>query len=291
MNDSPQRRRWPWLVRAGIVSFVGFPVFVVLHNVFDALGAASAGIALVGSGLDILSVATFFLALLMIPLSAVLLAAAALQRLTRTRSGRARRMVIIPIALVAGVAVAMLASRLGSVSMIERDDAAGINGSFEVVQSGLPVNWYVYRAPLSDGRGELTFDVENPPDGTRALKLVAHSVESQASRAAGPGLFQTVDAETGRAYEVRFWLKSDGAEVGLLIDSETPESRDPRNPIQTRITAEGADRGAWREFTYSYTVPDHYRNIRFELHVRTPGTVWLDDVRIERRAQVLPDAG
>jgi len=245
----------------------------------------------VSSGFDILSVATFFLALLMIPLSAVLLAAAALQRLTRTWTARARVAVIVPLALAAGVAVAMLAARLGSVTMIERDDTAGLNGSFEIVRSDLPVNWYVYRQPLEDGRGELTFDVEDAPDGTQALKLVAHSVESRASRAAGPGLFQTIDAETGQAYDVRFWLKSDGAEVGLLIDSETPESRDPRNPIRTLIAAEGADRSIWREFTFSYTVPDHYRNIRFELSMRTPGTVWLDDVRIERRVQVLPNAG
>ena len=37
----------------------------------------------------------------------------------------------------------------------------------------------------------------------------------------------------------------------------------------------------WREFVYTYTVPAHYSNIRFELNVMAPGTVWVDDVRIE----------
>jgi hypothetical protein len=32
---------------------------------------------------------------------------------------------------------------------------------------------------------------------------------------------------------------------------------------------------------YTYTVPAHYSNIRFELNVMAPGTVWVDDVRIE----------
>ena len=33
-----------------------------------------------------------------------------------------------------------------------------------------------------------------------------------------------------------------------------------------------------------YTIPSPYERVRFELSIRSPGRVWIDDVRIEAAA-------
>jgi hypothetical protein len=90
------------------------------------------------------------------------------------------------------------------------------------------------------------------------------------------------DAEAGATYRVSFWLENEGCENRVLITSETPESREPRTAISEAIGPEQTGADVWKQFVYEYMVPAHYANIRFELTVGSPGTVWIDDVRIVR---------
>jgi hypothetical protein len=152
-------------------------------------------------------------------------------------------------------------------------------GSFEVVRSGYPTNWYIYDRPIEDGDYELGFD-RDAIDGEQSLQFRVHRVAGPGWL--GPGLFQVTDAVEGGTYKVRFWLKNEGCLIDLRIDSETAESREPRNPIEVRLPGAGSSEAVWEEFEYVYVVPAHYRNIRFEVNVSAgSGTVWLDDVRIE----------
>jgi hypothetical protein len=82
-------------------------------------------------------------------------------------------------------------------------------------------------------------------------------------------------------------LKNEGCRVRVRIDSERGESREPRDPILETLAPVSPADGAWREYVYTYTVPANYSNVRFELNVVAPGTLWVDDVRIER----LPPSG
>lgn len=94
------------------------------------------------------------------------------------------------------------------------------------------------------------------------------------------GLFQISEAEEGRTYRVSFSEKHIGAPIQLRIASEAAESNGPW-PIETLIGTESSDNGTWRRHDYQYTVPPDFSNIRFEIKVVAPGTVWIDDVRIE----------
>ncbi|QXD24694.1 hypothetical protein F7C95_01975 [Opitutia bacterium ISCC 51] len=40
----------------------------------------------------------------------------------------------------------------------------------------------------------------------------------------------------------------------------------------------------WKRYTYKYTVPHEFKQIRFELNVLKPGSFWVDDVTIKRGA-------
>ena len=209
----------------------------------------------------------------------IFLVAALLDRLTSGWKAAPRRILFCLVPAVAAVAVVAYLGTSLSLSRREKNETAGFNGSFEVVQSGYPANWYVYHRPLDDGDAELSFDMAASIDGAQSLKILVHRADPSGGWRS-PGLFQVTEAQTGQAYRVSFWLRNRGSRIRLLIDSETADSREPRNPIREIIDAESTD-DTWREFVYTYTVPAHYSNIRFELNVVAPGTLWVDDVKIE----------
>ena len=280
MTESGGTRRTKRLLIGAAACFVGIPVSVVLHGLLDALSGMTSDIVIVGSVLGFLSVVFFFAAIVVCPAGTViLLVAALLDRLTTRWKTVPRRIMLFLVPAVAAVAAVTMFNTFLSLSNIERDSEAGFNGSFEVVKSGLPANWYVHRVPLEDGDVEISYDSDDRVDGTQSLKLLVHRVEG--SRWRGPGLFQVTDAVEGQTYRVSFWLKNRGCRIRILIDSEFPESREPRNPITQVLDVESTGLDTWQRFDFTYTVPEHYRDIRFELNVLAPGTVWVDDVRIE----------
>lgn len=281
MTESGGRRRTKRLLIGAAAFLVGIPLFALLHNLFDALSGMTSAVVVLSGVFGFLGVACFMAALFLCPAGATIcLVAAVLDRLTTGWGTTPRRILLfLAPAVAAGAAVIYLGASL-SPSTRETDETAGFNGSFEVVKSGYPANWNVYHRPLDDGDAELSFDTAEPIDGAQSLKLLVH----RAGPGGGwrsPGLFQVTEAQTGRAYRVSFWLKNQGCLIRLVINSETADSREPRSPIREIIDAETTGDGIWREFVYTYTVPEHYSNIRFELNVLAPGTLWVDDVRIE----------
>lgn len=280
MTESGGSGRTKRLLAGAAACLVGIPVFALLHNLFDALSGMTSDFVMLSGFLGFLDAACFLAALILCPAgAAICLVVALLDRLTSGWKTVPRRRVFFLVPTVAAAAaVAYLGTSL-RLSTRESDEAAGFNGSFEVVKSGYPANWNVYHRPLDAGDAELSFDPAEPIDGTQSLKMLVHRVDPSGGWRS-PGLFQVTEAQTGHSYRVSFWLKNHGSRIRLVIDSETADSREPRNPIREIIDAESTD-DTWREFVYTYTVPAHYSNIRFELNVMAPGTVWVDDVRIE----------
>ncbi len=184
-------------------------------------------------------------------------------------------------------AASLLLGACDPISLREVDEAAGLNGGFEAVvplrgvdgvHGGIPVNWYFHGRPLQNGAAELTLDTESPPEGRYSLRLDVQEADSVAG-ARTPGFFQVVPAEPQVTYRISFWLRIRDARVLLVLRSESASeaTRGRAQPLDE--AAAGADR--WRRFEYIYSVPEGFQNIRFELDVTRPGTVWVDDVRIE----------
>ena len=161
------------------------------------------------------------------------------------------------------------------ISIREKSESAGFNGSFEIARSGLPVNWYFYYSPIKNGGVEISLDTSDAIEGNQSLKLVSRRVE----RVWKPGFFQVLPAKSESSYRVSFWLKSQGCSVSLMLNSEKPKEAPPA--IRRALNDEEIGAGTWRKFEYIYTVPESYENIRFELNIIQPGTLWIDDVRIE----------
>jgi hypothetical protein len=182
--------------------------------------------------------------------------------------------------LLGAVPALALAAACDSFSACKVDKAAGFNGSFEFVKSGYPANWSIYHHPLNAGDADMSFDTADKVDGRQSLKFVVRKTNGVGGWGS-PGLFQTSDAQAGRAYRISFWLKTRGAVVRLRFISEGARTSQMLTPINESIQAEETGGRSWRQFVYDYTVPAEFPTIRVEMNVVAPGTVWIDNVRID----------
>ncbi|MEN8376635.1 MAG: hypothetical protein ABFS34_14405 [Gemmatimonadota bacterium] len=74
----------------------------------------------------------------------------------------------------------------------------------------------------------------------------------------------------------------------VFIRSESPSTSAP--PLEVFLLEERTGVDEWRRFDYAYAIPEGYDNLRIELNVLTPGTVWVDDLRVEPAGGSSPGA-
>ncbi len=283
-TESGTKKRSKGLLIGAAAGALSVPLFVILHNLFFEFSAKAKNVVLLSRFLESLGATCFILALFACPVAAIVCLVWALierlaQRSTVTRSNLLNA--VSPLAAVAAFVFFVYFVFLSGDGE-EVDRAAGYNGSFELVKSGSPVNWHVYRG-LNGSDGEMTFDTADKVDGTQSVKFVVRKANPVGGNGS-PGLFQVSYAQEGRPYRISFWLKTQGAVMRLNITSDAPGhlwvTRTPA-PIIELINAENMGGESWHQFIYKYTVPAHYSNIRFEINVVAPGTAWLDNVRFD----------
>ncbi len=194
----------------------------------------------------------------------------------------------------AGAAIILIAAILNGCNRYivrETNESAGFNGGFEIVNAGLPVNWYLPEG-IKQGEVEISLDPEDAVEGKQSLKLLVHRADP-AGIWPSARLFQVFQpAKANHSYKVSFWLKNQGCDVRLIIRNE---GKDPvfgpseavkkdlagHPPIEKTLGEEETGTNTWRQFEFIYAVPETDGSIRFEMNIMQPGTLWLDDVRIE----------
>lgn len=173
---------------------------------------------------------------------------------------------------------------LGCGRMSERiaDDSVGMNGGFEHAQSGLPVNWLVYSPrTIPTGKYELILDRDDFKEGEQSLRFLVHECSATGGWHS-PGIAREDPAVPGGSYLISFWIKNDGCDYVVTAGGVAAKTAD-YEIVDSEIVGSSKDtRGAWRRVEYPITIPQEYENIRFELSVRSPGSLWIDDVRIAR---------
>jgi hypothetical protein len=155
------------------------------------------------------------------------------------------------------------------------DPTAGMNGGFEVVRDGLPVNWLLYTPDvIPDGDYDLIIDHDRPHSGENSLRF-----EVRACRPTGgwhsPGFSQQFEAEPGETYTIGFWVRNRSAIFIARVGGVS--AFDGEYELIVRTDEEFAD---WKYFEHEYTMPDEFDELRFEFNVLSPGTVWVDDIAI-----------
>jgi hypothetical protein len=155
------------------------------------------------------------------------------------------------------------------------DESAGLNGGFETVKDGLPVNWLTYTANTTkDGDFDIVFDTDNPKEGDQALRFDIRTC-SDIGGWASPGFTREIDVETGKTYRLSMWIKNDGCTFNVSAGGVSAMEGDMETVL------ESSDSGDWQLIEYTHTSPEEFDRLRFQVSITSPGTFWVDDVKVE----------
>ena len=159
-----------------------------------------------------------------------------------------------------------------------QDKTAGMNGSFEVTESGLPVNWLVYTPKtIPTGDYDLVIDTTEYKDGRQSLKFLVREC-SPTGGWHSPGFCNEYEAIPGETYRVSFWVKNDGCEFVVEIGGVSTFDGKYETIVKSKETID-----TWKHFEYNYKMPleKKFDRIRFEMNILNPGSFWIDDIKIE----------
>jgi len=160
--------------------------------------------------------------------------------------------------------------------MIE-DETAGMNGSFEVARSGLPVNWLLYTPKtVPAGDFNIVIDTTEFKDGKQSLKFNVRECVATGGWYS-PGFCNQFPAKVGQSYKISFWVKNIGSGFFAQIGGVGSSTGKYETIIKSDETIE-----PWRLVEYTYTIPEKMTSIRFELNIIKPGIFWIDDLKIEQ---------
>lgn len=155
------------------------------------------------------------------------------------------------------------------------DDKAGINGSFEIVKSGLPVNWLLYSpktVPNSDF--DLIVDMNEAHSGKQSLMFLVRECQSTGGWHS-PGFGGEWDANPGESYRISLWVKNTGTDYNIKIGSVTGFGGE----LGHDVTVSGESHH-WKKLEYEYKIPEKMEKLRLNVNVLKPGKLWIDDVNI-----------
>lgn len=162
-----------------------------------------------------------------------------------------------------------------STTIVERDPSAGFNGSFEKTKHHLPLNWTIYAAADYQKNYYLSFDTLFVKEGKQSLKFEIHKVDPSGQLSRKPGFLGRIDGKVGEKYKVSFWVKNSGCDFKVAIYNLGDRNNEPVIRTNENI----AD---WKYFEHIHAVPEKFPTLNFEVNIFSPGTFWIDDVRIEK---------
>ncbi|MCD6066628.1 MAG: Carbohydrate binding domain [Bacteroidetes bacterium] len=156
------------------------------------------------------------------------------------------------------------------------DTNAGLNGGFEEVRNGLPVNWLVYTPKTTGGDFDFTFNKKDFKEGQQSLQFTVRECSDKGGKFS-PGIAQEIPVEAGEEYRISFWIKS--KESAFLVHAA---GVDAFRSSDTSLLKSSESDGKWQQYEYLYKIPADMKRLRFELSVLSAGRLWVDDVQVSK---------
>ncbi|HCS20332.1 MAG TPA: hypothetical protein DIW47_07190 [Bacteroidetes bacterium] len=170
-----------------------------------------------------------------------------------------------------------LSCNKNNMSILIEDKTKEPNGGFEYAKDGIPLNWQVYTSQTTpNGDFEVLLDRINFKEGEQSLNFVVRNC-SPTGGWHSPGIAKQIDAKPGEKYRISFWVKNSGSTFRALVSGISATKGESATIVMT-----GDEIPEWKQYTYSYVVPDKMNALRFEVNVLQAGTFWIDDVRIAK---------
>jgi len=156
------------------------------------------------------------------------------------------------------------------------DEKAGLNGSFEAVVNGIPVNWIVYSPnTIPEGNYDLIIDTMDCKEGKQSLKFLVRKCSSIGGWYS-PGMCMEYDARPDELYKISFWIKNDSAGFIAKIGGVGPSTGESEAIMKSNDSF-----NEWKIVEYKYVLPSKMNSLRFELNILKPGIFWIDNFNIE----------
>jgi len=169
-----------------------------------------------------------------------------------------------------------------TMSVINTDKNEGMNGGFESVKDGLPVNWYFYTEEIvkkyaPDTDFDIITDTAEYIEGKQSLKFLVRDCSGNYGHY-GPGFFKEFKADPGETFKVSYWIKNEGCEFLIKVYAVSAFKAEDGNTDQSK-----EDIPEWRKYEQTYTITEKKMwALRFQLNILQPGTFWIDDLKIEK---------
>ncbi len=176
------------------------------------------------------------------------------------------------------IALVVLGSCTSQMSQSVMDKKAGLNGGFELVKNGLPVNWLCY-TQLTTGSGD--FDIyaneADKTEGKQSLTIDVRTCSDKGGRFS-PGLAKEFEVIPGETYVITFKVKQTTTQTKITLNAVAAIRKS--DDLIIRLKEPITD---WQTLSYEYKVPASMPRIRFEISVLKPGIFQIDEVTIRKK--------
>jgi hypothetical protein len=161
----------------------------------------------------------------------------------------------------------------GSSELIFSNASAGLNGGFELVEDGYPVNWAFGPDPTSNASYQVSLDPDDPVEGQQSLRIETSGTSTKVFRS------QRIAIEPGKTYRIAYSVKSEGAD--LRVRRTTMDFTGTTNKRSDVIGTLPGSTPDWVLQEEIITAAAGEVKVFLTFLVNGVGTLWCDDVRIE----------
>ena len=162
--------------------------------------------------------------------------------------------------------------------LIRSDGAAGLNGSFEITEDGIPVNWAFFPNPEADSTFQIALDSEHAVDGIQSLKVTTKPSEMLAGFRS-----RRVQVQPGKDYRLSLSFKNEGC--SLKVRRIVQDASGKTVLRRDFIIDTSAPLPQWEAFEEILLVSGDEANVLLIFLVDGSGRMWFDDVKVEEIAE------
>jgi hypothetical protein len=151
---------------------------------------------------------------------------------------------------------------------------AGLNGGFENVEDGYPVNWTFFPDPKSNDHFKIVLDSEHVVEGAHSLKLVV----KQNGKTPGFRNFR-IPVKAGKKYRLSMSVKADGCtfRVNRIVQGQWGKTN-----MQSDIIINALKPSVeWEKYEKTIVIGDKETYVLFIFLIDGTGTFWCDDIQFE----------
>jgi len=183
-----------------------------------------------------------------------------------------RIMAISLVTLLAVVAIFLVSCQRDEFS--KSNPTVGLNGSFETVENGYPVNWAFFPNPESNTSFQAVLDSENVVDGKHSLKLVAKGNDKTTGFRS-----RRIPVQSGKKYKLAMSVKADGCT--LKVNRIVQDASGKKNLRANIIVNTRKPSAKWEKHEETLAVARGEAYVLLVFLIDGTGTLWCDNVQLE----------